>query len=266
MGEVMMTVLMIVGGLIIAAVPVIKMIGWAIDGQMEPSWLALAVFLYIALIASIMSAPNALKGVIIVVLVISAVLMPMMGQANDARQIKGMEDSKLLAYAAALEKNPMDAPARMALAEAMYKRGDLEQAIAHMDWTLRQYPTLSPRIKPQLDMWKREMERTGTAPTIICHMCHVENMPGATQCESCGAKFGTIAGVKERVASEGGPMRVIRGWIVIACYTLLIVFIGSFAMKHVEFIYLAPIILAATIVVAWLFLRWVGGDMGSVTD
>src|SRR5207248_1021029 len=107
-------------------------------------------------IAGVMGAPSGLKIVLVGVLVISAVLTPVFGQVSDRVQLDRMDDNKVTQYSRVLEQNPMNHAARIALAEALYKRGDLDLAIEHLGWTLQQSPTLSFRIRPQLESWKRE--------------------------------------------------------------------------------------------------------------
>jgi hypothetical protein len=171
-----------------------------------------------------------------------------------------MGDRQYQSYVEALERNPMDPVARVAIAETLYKRGETDQAIEQMEWVLQQFPKLSTTKKPRLESWIRERERQrGERPDVtICHICYAENIGPAEHCSSCGAAFGSKRAVREQMEREGGPQRVLRGWIVVATGSLLSVFV----LLSLPIEFAAPVLLAVVIVGAWLFLRWVGGDMG----
>ncbi len=262
MGEAMMGVFLVVAALIVASVPIYKLMGWWVEGAVEPILAGVGMALYIALIGGVMGAPSAINVVLIVVLVISAALTPIFGQVSDRVQMGRIDDHRLHSYSRALEDDPMNHPARMGLAEALYKKGDLDSAIEHLSWTLEQAPKLSMRIRPQLDSWKREKERIGAPQWIVCHQCYAENMPATERCEKCGAAFGTRAGVQQRVWREGGPKVVIRAWIT----TSLAIIIACGLFRYLPTIIAGPLIVATLLVGVFLFLKWAGGDMGTVGD
>ena len=244
--------------LLVAAYPVVRMIGWWIDGGVEPLAAMLCVAMYFVLIAWTMMAPMEVSLAIFGVILVSALVTPFIGQAADSIGNQRIEDERIVAYIQALERDPMDPVARMALAEALYKRGDAEQAIEHMRWTLEQFPRLHGRIQPVLDQWSREAARASEQPPIFCHVCHAENPPNAERCVECGACFGARAGMAQRIRIEGGPKALIRGWLVTSI-TLCVVL---FALLTMPAIIAGPIIIATLLVAVTLFLRWVGGDLG----
>ncbi len=266
MGEAMMTVCLIAVGLIIASYPVIKLMGWIAEGGVEPVVAIMGIFLYLCLIASIMGAPNAGKVVLLIIILISAILMPYFGQVSDNAQNRKMEHQAYNNLASTVERDPMNAPARMGLARMLRKRGELDLAIEHMDWTLQQYPRLGYRIKMELDTWKREKERVGVPQPIFCHRCHAENDPNASHCRECEAAFGTRASVLQRVDQEGGPRRVIRGWVVTATVINIVCFALIYLPHILPIEVVGVVIIASVIVGAWLFLKWVGGDMGTAVE
>jgi len=266
MGEVFMTVVMITAGLIISAYPIIKLIGWMSDGGVEPIVAICGIFLYLCLVVSIMGAPSAGKIVILLIILISAILMPLLGKVSDDLQNKKIVDTNFNHLASAVERDPMNAPARLELARLLRKRGELDLAIEHMEWTLQQFPRLDYRIKTELETWRREKERVGVPQPIFCHRCHAENPHNATHCVECNAAFGTRASVKQRIDQEGGPKRVIRGWVVTAAVINIILFAIIYLPHFVPIEIIGVVIIASVIVGAWLFLRWVGGDMGVVGE
>lgn len=266
MGEAVIAGSLIVGALIIASYPVIKLVGWIADGGVEPGAAIVGIFLYLGLVGMVMGAPTAGKVVLLLIILVSAVLMPLLGRMSDDLQHKQMADQTYNNLAAAVDRDPMNAPARMELARVLRKRGELDLAIQHMEWTLHHFPRLDFRVKTELDTWKRERERIGVPQPLFCHRCSAENPWNATQCCQCGAMFGTSASIRQRVEQEGGPKRVIRGWVVTAT-VINIIFLSLFYLPHylpIEVI--GVLIISSVIVGAWLFLRWVGGDMGTVGE
>lgn len=261
-GSAFIAVGMSVVALIIASVPMIKMIGWWADGGVEPLMAMLSIAMYLILIVFMAAAPAVIAVLIFIIILVSAICAPIFGQVSDQVQHQKIDNERMNSYARALEENPMNAAARIAMAEALYKKGQADLAIEHMEWTLQQFPALSMRIRPQLDGWKREKQRIGVAQPIYCHICRAENHPECTSCMECGAPFGTRAGINFAMLKDGGPKVVIRAWITTA--SVIILACAMLAVMPIQFA--APIILATTIVAFWLFLRWLGGDMGTIGD
>lgn len=262
-GTAIFTVMICLAALLVASFPIIKMIGWWIEGGAEPLQAMLAIFMYLALIAWSMAAPAGIAVLIFLIILFSAIAAPVLGTVSDQAQLRRMDDERLRQYAVALERNPRDPAARMALAEALHKKGEVDQAIEHMTWTLQEFPSLGMRIKPELAMWEREKVRSaGPVSRIYCHECHAENPTETDHCLACGAVFGTRAGIQREVWKAGGPKVVIRGWITVAgTFILALLFLSIIPVE-----FAAPLILATCIVAAWLFLRWLGGNMGTAGD
>lgn len=245
-------------GLVIAAIPAVRLVHMAIDGQLEFGQVLIALFLYMVLIVAVATGPSAVKIGALLLIIFSAVMMPVLSKASAERDLHRIDEERLQAYVAALERNPRDPVARIALAEELAKRGDLAQAIEHLEWTLAEYPKLSMQHQATLDSWKRELRTEETPQTIFCHICHAEQPANATQCSECGAYFGTVSEMRRRIRIEGGPKTILRGWII----GVPLFLIAAFVVLELPAIVAAPIVLASLIVGAWLFLRWVGGDLG----
>ncbi|MCC6730772.1 MAG: tetratricopeptide repeat protein [Chthonomonadales bacterium] len=258
MGAAILGVYAVALGLIIASIPVVKLIRWWIDGGVDGGLAAAGILLYFGLLAGAMAADSALKVIVVLVLLASAIVGPALESAWSAKQLRRMEDDDLDRYVRVLEGNPEDPVARIALAECLFKRGHIEQAIEHMRWTLERHPRVGHAHRAQLDYWLRERERQSTPAPLICHMCHAENPPGAPRCVSCDAPFGSRQAMREGIARDGGPVRILRGWIVVGSTML----VSMFALIELPAIVAGPIIVGALIVGAWTFLRWVGGDLG----
>jgi hypothetical protein len=264
-GDAMVAVGFFVICLIAGAFPALRLGAMVMEGAIEPFLAVMGIFLYLLLLFSVLFVPNVIGFVILLCIVASAALLPYLTEIAEAAGNARIEEDKIHLYARALEEDPMNHVARLALAEAIYKRGDLDQAIEHMSWALQQAPALAFRIVPQLDAWKRERERKGMATPIFCHQCHAENPQNATECSECGAKFGMLPSVYQRILQEGGPKVLIRTWIVMSATLIVGVFMLVVLLRLPSLI-AGPILLAMVIVAAWLFLRWVGGEVGVTGD
>ncbi|HXG23652.1 MAG TPA: hypothetical protein VNJ09_03780 [Chthonomonadales bacterium] len=260
-GEAMVAVGLFVICLIAGAFPALRLGAMVMEGAIEPFLAVVGIFLYLVLLFAVLFVPSVIGFVILICVVASAALLPYLTEMAEAAGNVRIEEDKIHRYARALEENPMNHVARLALAEALYKRGELDRAIEHMTWTLQQAPSLAFRITPQLDAWKREKERKGAPTPIFCHQCRAENPQYATMCSECGARFGTLPGVYQRILQEGGLKVLIRTWIVMSATLIAGVFV-LVVLFHIPALIAGPILIAMVIVAAWLFLRWVGGDLG----
>jgi hypothetical protein len=60
----------------------------------------------------------------------------------------------------------------------------------------------------------------------------------------------------------GGPKAVVRTWVLASGSIIAIILFFGF----LPIAYAAPLAVATVIVGFWLFLRWVGGDLGTATS
>ena len=253
---------MVTVALIVSSIPMIRMVGWWMDGGAEPGLAVLSIFMYFVLIAMMTASPAWLAILIFALICVSAAAAPILGKVSDKKQHRKIDDVRVQGWGAILERDPMNHAARIALAEVLHKRGEFDLAIEHLAWIIRQSPQMSLRVRPTMDSWIREKDRQGAPKPIICHECHGENPHWVTECEMCGALFGTRAGFTQGIRLAGGPQAVVRMWIVVAGSIIgMLLFFGFLPIE-----YAAPLALATLIVGVWLFLRWVGGDMGAVTN
>lgn len=261
-GGVMITVCLAVVGMVIAAFPVIRTINWWIEGSLDGIQASVVILLYVALLGGIMGAPSAIKFVLLLFILISALAAPFIGNIAAKAGNRQIDDESMSRYIRALEINPNDVGARLAVADSLAKRGDLEQAISHAQWVVQQHPRLEGTVGLRIKTWERQLEYEKSPHPVFCHMCHAELPASATVCPECGAKFGTKAAIIDRIATEGGLRVVVTGWLTTT--TLLLVAIGLFLELPIEFA--APITAAAVIVGGFLFLRWVSGSLGVPGD
>src|SRR5438270_12063239 len=98
-GNAIMTVALTVAGLVVASYPVIKMIGWWIEGGAEPLLAMVSIFLYVALVGFAMAAPPGVATLIFVIIVISAIATPLVGQVSDRTQLQRMDNHKMESFA-----------------------------------------------------------------------------------------------------------------------------------------------------------------------
>ncbi len=255
-----MAVIALLACLVAGSFPVIRIVGWWSEGTVDGGVAFVGVLTFIGLLISAVMLPPMLAFTAVGIILLAAALMPFMAKASDTRQLKQMDNDKYDTYEAVLDKDPMNFPARLGLAEALHKRGQLTEAIEQMEWVLGAAPGLGLRIKPQLESWKRELSRVGQLPLIFCHRCRAENPPMATHCIECHQAFGTRKGIKQGMDYDGGPLTIIRGWVVGSTVVLIVMFV---IFCQLPSIVAAPIIMGTLIAGVWLFLRWVGGDLGT---
>ena len=258
-GDAIMAVMALVACVIVGSYPVIRIMGWWSEGTVEGGVAFIGILTFVGLLISAVMMPPVLAFTAIGLILLASAVLPIMSKFSDQRQLNQMEEDKYDKFASVLEKEPMDFPARLGLAEALHKRGQLKEAIEQLEWVLAAAPSLGLRIKPQLESWKRELGRVGQMALIFCHKCRAENPPMATHCIECHTAFGTRKGIKQGMDYDGGPVTIIRGWVVGSSMVLIVMFV---VFCQLPSIVAGPIILGSIIVAIWLFLRWVGGDMG----
>src|SRR5258706_12741781 len=105
-GTAIISVGICVTALLVASYPVIKMIGWWIEGGAEPLLAMVSILLYMTLVAFAMAAPPAVAGLILFVIVVSAIATPIFGTVNDRVQLQRMDDHRMEAYARVLDGDP----------------------------------------------------------------------------------------------------------------------------------------------------------------
>src|SRR5260370_42512561 len=121
-GTAIISVGICVTALLVASYPVIKMIGWWIDGGAEPLLAMVSIMLYMTLVAFAMAAAPGVAGLILGIIIISAIATPLVCQVSDRSQLQRMDNHKMASFARVLEGDPLNAPARMGLAECLHKR------------------------------------------------------------------------------------------------------------------------------------------------
>lgn len=257
--------LLVVLAFIIASFPAIRLLSWWSDGVIEGGHAIVAVSFYIALIAAMHGSPTGVRVLILLLIAGSAIAMPVLARAADRSTNRALDDDRLAAFVRVLETRPEDAAARLAVADELAKRGDYAQAIEHGEWVLRQHPRLSSTVSMRVESWRRQIAHSALPALTYCHHCHAENRADALACTSCGAEYGSTAGLLQRIAQEGGPKAVLRAWLVLAG---ALTFVSFFLMllPGLPIVVSAAVIAATAIVAAWLFLRWVGGDLGRPAD
>lgn len=248
--------------MIIAAVPIIKLIGWMIDGAVDTGLAAGSLAMYLVLVALCVSGPSVIKVLALILLLIAALAAPLISKVAADRESDKIESGRKAAVTEALERNPMDPVARIAVAEHLYREGRLEEAIEQIEWVVNQFPKLRARHGYQLESWRRELARGGKPGIMVCHICYAEQPVDARYCSECGIAFDTREGMLQGIWRDGGPVVILRGYLTIGL-TLMVV-----AMVFLELpaLIAGPLAIGAIIVAATLFLRWVGGGIGKPAD
>ncbi|MGC8667818.1 MAG: hypothetical protein ACP5VE_06890 [Chthonomonadales bacterium] len=254
-GDAMFAVVTCMFLLLAASYPIIRTIGWWMEGAVEPVLAIVSLGLYLGLIVVAMTTPQPVALAALFAIFASAVVTPILGRAKDQADLRSIEDERFQQYAAALERNPMDPVARIAYAEALYRRGEVDQAIEHLAWTLQQYPRLSFRIRPQLDDWMRQRDEA-RSDEALCPACGRQNPAELIWCSYCGASLARASGFRHgegrKSLHTGGVL--VRGWIV--CATILLAFVAVYWWMPGSLA--GPAGFGLVLAGVWWFYRWTG--------
>ena len=246
----------------VLTVPFMRLLDWWSDGAIDTTTAIACLLALLVLVGVVVTGSVALKFAAVVTILAGALLLPGFGTAHDKAALREIDDEQLQTLILRLEANAHDYAARITMAELLGKRGQYDEAIKHMEWVLQDCPRLRPTVRPRLDELKHKRDRPEHLGVIFCHQCHAQNPPGSERCSTCGALFSLGPGLAHGFQAAGGVRALLRGWIVcgIALPTIWL------AILHLDAVYAAAIVLATVAVSAWLFLRWVGGDLGVRVD
>src|SRR5689334_2356463 len=100
-GDAIMSVTIMLVCLLVASFPVIKMMGWWLDGGAEPLLVVVSIFMYFVLIVMAASAVAWMAFIIFGVIAASAVVTPALGKYSNQAQLAKIDNARMDAYRAA---------------------------------------------------------------------------------------------------------------------------------------------------------------------
>lgn len=168
-------------GLLAAAIVISVITKWWVDGLVSATETAILSAIYGGLVFGLFAVSGAAARLL--------VLVPLLGSAIWALylfKIEGLRHyhrEKIAIYQRAIQADPANMAARSLMAEAYYRLGDLDSAIAAMELAVQVAPNA---IKEgyQLRQWQQERELRDSK-IIVCQNCHSQNLWGESRCRTC---------------------------------------------------------------------------------
>lgn len=174
---------MVIIGVVLAGAVFLLIVSWWVEGYIGATEGLVLFALYGGLVFGLFAAPSlALQAVALVPLLASAIWAAYAWKKGSLRQYYL---DQIRRYRSAIDFDPRNLAARRQLADALYKVGDIDMAIAEM----RVLAELSPSATEEryvLRHWEEEKRMIDTG-VVVCHRCGTENGPGVNWCRRCEA-------------------------------------------------------------------------------
>lgn len=222
----------IIGGIILH-----RLIGMYIMGEAGPVECVLIIGAYIGMLISIVTL-NIILAVVLLVVLIGLLLLP---KLQGQRAIRSMYDEDIAHFRTAIESDAQNLAARTRLAETLYKKGDLDEAIMEMAEVVRRSPE-SRTEAYRLQQYMAEKEERKTPP-VTCPSCGQRNPSERMRCYNCESSLSISSELVKWLKLGGARQIVITGAIALAVVTVAMVGLS-----------MIPFIGRIIIVCAFLFL------------
>ena len=144
---------------------------------------------------------------------------------QDRRIIRKLYDEQIVRFREALASDPKNLAARGRLAETLYKKHHLDEAIAEMSIVVQQ----SPESKHEAYLLREYIEELDRrkAPPIVCPSCGFSNSPDRTHCYNCEGSLKAKTEMMKWLA--GGALKQIAiAWaITMAAIVIVVLALGA---------------------------------------
>lgn len=218
-------VFLIVGGVVVAAMLAAlilhKIVGLYIEQAIGPIECLLIGGAYVGLIISIIT----LNILIAVPLAIALLGLLFYAVTQERRIIRRLYDEQILRFRDALQTDPLNLAARGRLAETLYKKGCLDEAISEMTIVIQQ----SPGSKHESYLLREYIEEREArkSPAIVCPLCGFRNSPGRTRCYHCERSIARKTGLRKSLAEYGSKRIAAMGAVLVALITIIVLALAS---------------------------------------
>lgn len=175
---------MVVIGILAAALVVVVVSRWWVDGLVSGTELIVLSAIYGGLVFGLFAA----NGEPVATAVTLALLLASAGYAIYQAKKEGIRQyykEKLEAYERTIQADPRNTAARVSLAETYYLMGDIDRAVAAMELAVL-HSTTSVKEHHRLRQWQEE-QQLRNSKTIACPNCHGKSLWGVQQCRICQA-------------------------------------------------------------------------------
>ena len=193
---------------IIAGILFHGILGWYVDGTIGGFECALMAGVYIGMVLCIITL-KILPAVLLLAVLIFLLILP---KIRGRRIITALHDEQIERFRLAIESDPQNLAARGRLAETLYKKGRLDEAIAEYSELVKRSPQ-SREEAYRLNQLVREKEER-KAPPIICPSCGHSNPPDRTHCYNCENNLRLTSELKKRLV-RGGLKRIAITWAIV---------------------------------------------------
>lgn len=219
--------LMLSGGLSwVAAIPVaiwiFTFISWSIMGDIEPIVGVLGTGAAFALLYALHAAPTPLFAVLgTVVLYGTVIAIPISRRHLSKRRFAEMDVEQIESAYRMLSVKPDNPAAKYRMAEGLYARGCLWQAVAIAEDALEQLPELGFEAERRaVGGWRRAAEARNQVSSLPCLQCGHVNQPESVYCGRCRSSY-LVEHARGRWLSRSLGRKLLAAWVV-----GLVVFVG----------------------------------------
>lgn len=205
LGSVMMLVCAATFVAVIAGLIFHKMIGWYIEGNVGAAECVMVAGLFAALVVSLASGAVVVSVLIGVGLAV-ALIFPVVQSIRISRELY---DEQIERFRQAIESDPDNLAARSRLAQTLYKKGRLDEAIVEMSEVVNRSPQSRQDAYLLKEYLTEKAERQ--APPVICPSCGHRNPPERTHCYHCEG-FLRVSSEFKKWLLKGGLRGVVIYW------------------------------------------------------
>lgn len=200
---------------IIAGILFHGILGWYVDGTIGGFECFLMGGIFLGMVLCIFTL-QILPAVLLLAVLIFLLILP---KIRGRRMVTSLHDEQIERFRLAIESDPANLAARGRLAETLYKKGLLDEAIAEYSEVVRRSPQ-SREEAYRLNQLVQEKEERKTPP-IICPSCGHSNPPDRTRCYNCENNLRLTSELKKWLV-RGGLRQIAITWaIVMAVITVV---------------------------------------------
>lgn len=195
---------------------VLSMVGWMIEGEIEPLFGLVAVFGSVGLGAVAASPPAPWVTPIIFGFVLCMVVFyPYMRHQMAQQQLTAFEMKQIEDAYRELSLRPDNAMAQMRMARVLERRGKLGHAIAIAETALHGRPIkmVEDEVR-EVRRWKVNATDASLFEDASCLRCGAKNPVGTLICVGCGGPFLLDIAQGRSVLKSPIVKRLIAGWLV----------------------------------------------------
>jgi ribosomal protein L40E len=192
----------------IAGILLHGILGWYVDGTIGGFECALMAGVFLGMVLCIFTL-QILPAVLLLAALIFLLILP---KIRGRRMVTALHDEQIERFRLAIESDPENLAARGRLAETLYKKGRLDEAIAEYSDLVKRSPQSREEAYRLNQLVQEKEERK--APPIICPSCGHSNPPDRTHCCNCENNL-RIAGELKKWLVRGGLRRIAITWAIV---------------------------------------------------